>query len=205
MSTLYTDQGDRGSQESDTSATLGTNRSESTDLIRNVVLFDAALDHVLKRNRILTRQLLTSTAQWQSTEQGLNTAAIDSVARRPILRDTSVRDRVSRFVVLGRWEGVVEEVGRDWFRSRVVDLEESSPDEHIEFPLSEVGPEEKHLVFPGGRFYWTLGRRYTRSGRPNQVSVLRFQRLPRWTEDELRRAKEWAEEHAWLFGDAREK
>ena len=94
----------------------------------------------------------------------------------------------SRFVVLQSWEGYVLEVKQDSFVARLIDQSGQDDDEEAEIFLEEVDPGDRGLVTPGGYFYWSIGYRDGRRGR-ERVSVIRFRRLPAFTEQDRMRGR----------------
>ena len=99
-----------------------------------------------------------------------------------------------------RWEGVVLEVADGTFRARLVDLDRHAPDEDAEIYWSEVSDEDKDLVEPGAVFYWSIGYYTDRMGQRVRRSLIRFRRLPTWTERELEDARLEAEKTARILG-----
>lgn len=96
--------------------------------------------------------------------------------------------RQDYFLTLQKWEGVVLEVREDFFLARLVDLTQQSPDEEAEFPIEEVSQEDLDLLQPGAVFYWNIGYLDKRSGQRTRASVIRFRRLPVWTQEEIESA-----------------
>ncbi len=105
----------------------------------------------------------------------------------------------SRFVVLQSWEGYVLEVNKDSFVARLIDQSGRDDDEEAEIYLEEVDPGDRGLVAPGAYFYWSIGYRDGRRGR-ERVSVIRFRRLPAFTEQDRTRARAEARRAGRLLG-----
>jgi hypothetical protein len=72
----------------------------------------------------------------------------------------------------------------------VIDGSDPSNEEIVEFDIEEVSPGDHCLVEPGSVFYWSIGYRTDPSGERSRSSVLVFRRLPAWSAQELKRAKE---------------
>lgn len=106
-----------------------------------------------------------------------------------------------RFVALQKWEGQVIEANANLFTAKLTDLTKPNPDELAEFDLDEVSASDRHLVVPGGVFYWSVGYRDRISGQRSRESVMRFRRLPRWSPNDRaeadRRAAHWSETLGW--------
>jgi len=93
----------------------------------------------------------------------------------------------ARFVVLQRWEGIVQEVEDDGFWARLDDLADVRPTEFVKLPLARVDDDDRELVVPGGVFYWTIGHPLDA---PDALSgLLKFRTLPQWQPGDLERAK----------------
>jgi hypothetical protein len=103
----------------------------------------------------------------------------------PLPRPRPTRER---FNAMQKWEGFVIEVKDDTFFARLTPIIGEGPDQEAEIYLSEVEPEDQPLIEPGAVFYWSIGYLDRPSGRL-RASVIRFRRLPIWTERELEAAR----------------
>ncbi len=97
-----------------------------------------------------------------------------------------------RFQALQRFEGTVLCVSEDSFTARLVDKTNRRPQEEAEFPLVEVMPGDQDLVRPGAVFYWVIGYERKTYGQQSRSSIIRFRRLPTWTQSEIDNAKDAA-------------
>lgn len=75
----------------------------------------------------------------------------------------------------------------------------SNPMEVVELPLDELTPDDLPLATPGSVFYWSIGYRDVVGEPRRRVSQIRFQRLPNWSDLEIRQAKDFAQEYLSLF------
>jgi hypothetical protein len=120
--------------------------------------------------------------------------------RVPVVQEPSFPTQ-DRFVALQKWEGQVVEVGANSFTAKLTDLTKPNPNELAEFDLDEVSASDRHLVIPGGVFYWSVGYRDRVSGQRSRESVMRFRRLPRWSPSDRaeadRRAAHWSKALGW--------
>ena len=106
------------------------------------------------------------------------------------------------FDIKGKWQGHVVSVGEATFTAIIKDVLEQSPDEEVEIYLEEISHDDRLLVVPGAHFYWTVGY-LDRIGAPRRrTSIITMQRLPGWTEDDLREARDWAARLQQLAEDA---
>lgn len=107
----------------------------------------------------------------------------------------SVQPWLENFLVLTRWEGRVLAVREDTFLAVVKDqVAPANPEEEAEIPIEEVSAVDRTLVKPGAFFYWSIGYRVSAAGQRSRQSVIRFQRLPRWSAEEVERARRTVQE-----------
>lgn len=99
-----------------------------------------------------------------------------------------------RSISLQAWEGMVLQVLEDSFIARLVDRTSNGPDEEAEFPLEEVSDADRFLIEPGAVFYWHIGYRISESGQRTRASDIRFRRLPVWSSEDLKKAKQEAQQ-----------
>lgn len=102
------------------------------------------------------------------------------------------------FRAIQKWEGYVLDVGPDTFRARLVSIVGEGPDQEAEIYLEEVDSDDQGLVQAGAVFYWTIGYLDRPSGRL-RAAILRFRRLPAWSEAELNAARSEAKKLESLF------
>ena len=112
---------------------------------------------------------------------------------KPILR-FDPDELKERAVSLQKWEGIVMEVEKELFHARLIDLTEKNPEEETDFLFEEVSEDDRSLIKPGAVFYWSLGYLTTGTGQIIKSSIVKFRRLPAWTETEIGRAREQAAE-----------
>jgi len=104
------------------------------------------------------------------------------------------------FRSLQKWRGSVISVFNDSFLARLEDLKKDSADEEAEIFLAEVSDEDLELVIPGAVFYWTIGYQVDPSGQRRRSSIIRFRRLPVWTQSDLDSATDRAERALTALG-----
>ena len=131
------------------------------------------------------------------------TVSADSLLKESIVREYEknaiyhkyfkIKPRQNVFISLQKWEGIVMEVMDDAFLARLIDLTNKGVDEEAEFPIDEISEEDKPLVRPGAIFYWNIGYHTSYSGQRTRSSIIRFRRLPAWTQREIDAAKREAE------------
>ncbi len=112
---------------------------------------------------------------------------------RPAIR---LPDSGTSFRTLQAWEGVVTSVREDAFAVRLMDLMNDTPDEEADVSFEEVSDDEKQLVKVGAVFLLHVGYATTEGGQRSRKAILRFRRLPVWTDAELATAGRVAQEQA---------
>jgi hypothetical protein len=98
------------------------------------------------------------------------------------------RPVTERFNALQKWEGYVIEVGQETFWARLTPIRGEGPDQEAEIYLDALDDADRALIEPGAVFYWSIGYLDKPSGRL-RASLIRFRRLPKWTERELATAR----------------
>ena len=97
---------------------------------------------------------------------------------------------------LQEWEGYVLEILEEEFVVRLVDLTSGSSHEEEEatIPLAEISDDDAARLRVGAIFRWVIGYERAPSGTKKRVSQIVFRDLPRLTERDLQRGREWARE-----------
>jgi hypothetical protein len=108
-------------------------------------------------------------------------------------RNFKLKPHQSFFTSLQAWEGVVTRVMGNAFLARLIDLTQTGADEEAEFSIDDISEEDKALITPGAIFYWDIGYHTSYSGQRTRESMIRFRRLPAWTQKEIDAAQREAE------------
>jgi hypothetical protein len=109
----------------------------------------------------------------------------------PIPRRLVPRQRTQ---VMQQWEGTVVEVSSNSFGARLQSLTTAEePEEWATLQMDDVTEDERHLIQPGGVFYWSVGYLIEPHGQRRTASTIYFRRLPRWTDRELETASRAAD------------
>lgn len=104
------------------------------------------------------------------------------------------------FNALQKWVGVILSVERDVFAARLTPVVGEGPDQEAEIYLNEIVEEDHDLIQPGAVFYWSIGYLDRPSGRV-RASVIRFRRLPAFTNTDIEAAHATASELRGLLND----
>lgn len=143
----------------------------------------------LSRESVVTRHRLKA--------YGGTLAAERPVVRVPrVVRASEVG--TERFTLLQKWEGVVLEADAETFTARLLDSNGELPPHQATFSRNELSSEEAGQIALGAPFVWTIGYRHRPSR--ERISYLYFRRLPPWSEDELKSARNRSEKGATAIG-----
>jgi hypothetical protein len=104
------------------------------------------------------------------------------------------------FIAEAQWEGYVEVIRDGYFEARLVDPAGKRKDEYAEILLDSVTKDDRKLVVPGAVFYWSVGIHESERGDRSYKSVIRFRRLPAWTQAEIAAARKRGYEIAQQLG-----
>jgi hypothetical protein len=104
------------------------------------------------------------------------------------------------FNVQQKWEGYVIDVGTETFLAKLIPIIGEGPQVKAEIYLEEVDEEDLGLVKPGAVFYWSIGYLQKPSG-TYKASLIRFRRLPHFTNSEIESARAEAHKLLDLFNE----
>ena len=127
-------------------------------------------------------------------------ATLESLPNPPTVWLPIPKPSKDYLVALQKWEGIVLKRGKETLFARLADRSAVGPDEEAEILLDEISADDLPLVTPGAVFYWSIGYHVDTSGQKRRVSVIRFRRLPAWSEKELQQAGQDADRLRDLFG-----
>lgn len=111
-----------------------------------------------------------------------------------VQQDTPAPPPRSSFRTLQAWEGIVTAVEGQSFSVTLFDLSGNEPDEEAEIDLEDVSVDERDLIAIGAVFLLHVGYSTSEGGQRSRMSILRFRRLPVWTDEELESARRSAQE-----------
>ncbi len=106
------------------------------------------------------------------------------------------------FALKRSWEGYVLEIYEDGFLARLVDPQDQHPDEEAEFSFDEINDYDRELIEHGAVFYWSVGYRRSPSGSNERASSIHFRRLPAWSKEELKAAKDYGKRLSQKFNQS---
>jgi hypothetical protein len=98
------------------------------------------------------------------------------------------------------WEGVVLEVHEHGFVARLVDIENSAPDEVARFSLHDVSDNDLDQVQTGSVFRWTTCVVDEGGGQSERRSSVRFRKLPKPTDEDRAAGRRLADKVERAFG-----
>jgi hypothetical protein len=112
----------------------------------------------------------------------------------PLIEYPPVEFHINRMISLQKWQGYVLKVLENSIWVRLIDLTNQGPDEEAEISLEEITEDDLELLKPGAIFYWNIGYLDLYSGQRLRTSVIRFQRMPLWRDEEIDAAQREAEQ-----------
>jgi len=83
-----------------------------------------------------------------------------------------------------KWLGHIIEIKGETFMAKLEDITNGGTYEIAEFDLEEVSQEDQELMALGAVFYWGVGYE-NRNGQVIKQSLIRFQRLPKWDQEDM--------------------
>ncbi len=128
----------------------------------------------------------------QARRNNLDSLPLTVQKKAPIAFVPKRRYHPRTFTSLQKWEGYVVEVHEDLFIARITDLDGMHEDEEIEVMFSEISEDDRERIAPGAIFYWHIGYEAER-GTVKRSSIIRFRRMPRWTQSDIRKAASFHE------------
>jgi hypothetical protein len=113
----------------------------------------------------------------------------------------------STFAPLQEWEGYVREIGSDSITADLVDVTANTKNitDQAEIPFEELSDADRQKLRIGSIFRWSIGYQRTTSGTKMRVSNIVFRELPRWTQKDIREAREEAARLEQYFQSGRSK
>lgn len=93
-----------------------------------------------------------------------------------------------------RWLGTIITLEKDSFTAKLEDLNSPDTYEVAAFDLDDISLGDRSLVAIGKVFYWSVGYYVARDGQIKKESLIRFQRLPQWTETDIDEVTDKAKE-----------
>jgi len=118
----------------------------------------------------------------------------------PVIRLPAISRRSNNMASLQKWQGYVIKVLNEALLVRLIDLTHKGPDEEAEIPIEEISQDDRGLIRPGAIFYWNIGYLDSYNGQRTRISVIRFQRLPAWSKEEIDAAEREAERLQQIIG-----
>lgn len=163
----------------------------TSDLVQSV---DQGADDVMVNDIIVSQPRPDSDPHHGENPKAQSLEPIEfDEGSRPAVIPMPARPRVDyHFQTLQQWEGVVVERTDDSFTARLRSLGASMPEKRVTVPLEELSNADVPLAQSGAVFYWTIGYRIELHGQKSLSSVIKFRRLPAWTQREIARIQESA-------------
>lgn len=108
--------------------------------------------------------------------------------------EPSLKPKINNYsTTLQKWQGYINQVDFDErkFEAILNDITDEGTKEIAEFDFSDVSPDDRKLIEDGAVFYWSIG--YSNyNGQTKKESLLRFQRVVEWSEEDYNIASDSA-------------
>jgi len=113
----------------------------------------------------------------------------------------------STFAPIQEWEGYVREIRSDSITADLVDMtaNRKAITDQTDIPFDELSDTDRQKLKIGSIFRWSIGYQRTTSGTKMRVSNIVFRELPRWTNKDIREAREAAARLEQYFNSGRSK
>jgi len=100
------------------------------------------------------------------------------------LGENKIQESRNYYTQTQKWLGTIIQIDNDGFLAKLEDLTNGGNYEVADFLFSEVSKDDKSLIALGNVFYWSVGYANDK-GQVKKESIIRFQRLPKWTTIEM--------------------
>ena len=97
-----------------------------------------------------------------------------------------------KFIYLQEWQGFVEEVGKNYFLARLIDITSGGTDEKAKIPFSAIKEEDMDYIKEGAIFFWDTGN-LIKDGKKIPMSIISFYKKE-FTKEDLEKAEKRAKE-----------
>lgn len=154
---------------------------QSTSLTRE----DTLPDPISEMPPYLTRRV------WQPMPKKVSYGFHEDVSGSESDPYASIRMQAAdRFLSMKTWSGTVISTEEDTFWARVTDRK--GIEEDMEFFAEDIADDDRELLTEGAFFFFNIGFSTSRFGQRERKSILKFRRIPHWTNDEILDATEKA-------------
>lgn len=158
------------------------------DMLINGLSYDIMLR--TKEQSVEGSSQLISSHEWNNEESSLRLLP-------KVVRDEKLQNYYSK---TQKWIGHITSINKTNFIAKLEDLTNQGTNEIGEFDIEEISKDDKPLLSIGAVFYWSLGYSHE-NGQKSKKSLLRFQRVTEFTQDEidgaLDRAKDLINKIKW--------
>lgn len=124
-----------------------------------------------------------------------------SIEKLPLKVPSSLKYLNNYTKTLQSWKGIVTTINEDSFQAELHDLTSGGTNEVAEIEIEDVSSDDLPLMKVGAAFYWNIV--YSRrNGQIEKKSLIRFQRIIKWSSEDYDEALDRAER---LFNNFNEK
>ena len=156
---------------------------------------DRAVDRTMAQRPVSTASASNNTGE---TNVAPGHPRTENVTNSTLLVDFPPTARIVRrqptLHPLQEWEGYVVDIDDNTFVARLIDVSagQTHESEEATIPLEELSDYDAANLTIGGIFRWVIGYERSPEGTQKRVSQVVFRDLPRMSEGDFRRGREWA-------------
>lgn len=93
-----------------------------------------------------------------------------------------------------KWKGIIEEISKDGFSAKLIDLNDPTTYEESDFFNEEISKGDLPLLKTGAIFYWSIGYANNK-GQIEKREILRFKRSADFTDEDVTEISDNAENY----------
>jgi hypothetical protein len=167
---------------------LSSTASENVAKATDITLSDnRSVDVKFQKETLLTGANSSGRDITEAIKQNGSTEGSRLTLRELVLSPPKTAPFREYFKAIQKWEGKVVSLSGDTFRATLSPIVGEELEQEAEIYVQDVTPDERSFIEPGAIFYWSIGYLERPSGRVRE-SVIRFRRLPMWTDNEVKEA-----------------
>lgn len=153
--------------------------------------FDYSIENKIKNYLKGNAQLLQETGPLRDIREDFTEESIEKVDTPPYQIKPNLKYLRNYSNTLQSWKGNVVSIEGDFFVAKLEDMTAGGTKEIADIELMSVSPDDQKLVQVGATFYWNIGYKMNQ-GQITKESIIRFQRLINWDEEDYDNAADRA-------------
>ncbi len=147
---------------------MGQENLERSVHIKNMVQYNL--------NHLVYSQLIDSS-------DPVEKETVDSFKDFKLIKEFIPFDFKNYFKTLKKWVCVITKIDENVLIARAEEVGFGDTYEEVEFDLNDIPEDDSEFLVVGSVFYWSIGWEY-RKGQKIKESIIRFQRLATWRQED---------------------